>query len=386
MAAKSIINISKAKGCGRFFGLICGFLMLAASAMLGEVTPDQQSAAFSAAAAIAKESYHWVGMTADATPVPIEATTARTLLPVSGNLTTLTWTGAETPIYKAIEFSDHITYNCTLVGTFTKPNYGFWDTGLGTDKRLSYMDVDVVHYIQPWVTSGTSLQSYLVQNYYSGMTEAPASADVAMRITQSLGLYPVAADVMAQKGLAFFWVPMENIARPAYSSVIGTQLPTLETWGGDTTTGNGTYKATNEGTPAGFNYVDFKDDKILYSGSNATTDFIEYNQAETTYPWSAMGYTYNWNALQDGTVPAYGDDPFHVASAIGLSEFVVSGNSTVMLADWIPYANLGSWASPDPGSVFLLVFAGGCIFFFRRWAVVVLSARARRETVLDITR
>ena len=78
-----------------------------------------------------------------------------------------------------------------------------------------------------------------------------------------------------------------------------------------------------------------------------------------------MGYTYNWNSLQDGSNPSYGNDPLHVTDFIGPTEFVVSAGSTVVLDSYVYASDLGTWLVPEPGTAALLLFGAGVVCFVR---------------------
>jgi hypothetical protein len=190
----------------------------------------------------------------------------------------------------------------------------------------------------PFVTAGDSLRNYLRGTYFTG-TSVPSPLDAQHRIQQALGL-PTTED--SDRGLAFFWTPIANIARPAYSADITSQLPTLPTYS------DGSYQAVTTGAPAGFTYLDYSDDTKTYS---TLTDYVEWNQAQTIYPWSAMGYTYNWNSLQtSSTSTTLGYDPLAPSSPFGLSEFIVSAGSKIVNEAFVPNAQLGIWAVPEPAA------------------------------------
>jgi hypothetical protein len=174
--------------------------------------------------------------------------------------------------------------------------------------------------------------------YFTG-TSVPSPLDAQHRIQQALGL-PTTED--SDRGLAFFWTPIANIARPAYSADITSQLPTLPTYS------DGSYQAVTTGAPAGFTYLDYSDDTKTYS---TLTDYVEWNQAQTIYPWSAMGYTYNWNSLQtSSTSTTLGYDPLAPSSPFGLSEFIVSAGTKIVNEAFVPNAQLGIWAVPEPSA------------------------------------
>jgi hypothetical protein len=109
------------------------------------------------------------------------------------------------------------------------------------------------------------------------------------------------------------------------------------------------------GAPAGFAYLDYSDDTKTYS---TLTEYGEWNQAQTTYPWSAMGYTYNWNSLQtSSTDTTLGYDPLAPSSPFGLSEFIVSAGSKIVNEGFVRNAQLGIWAVPEP-SAWVIVILG----------------------------
>jgi hypothetical protein len=318
-------------------------------------TPEQNLAAFQGSAGITNLSYHWDAMSGG---VPQVATTPRTVLPYAPSLTTLVWDPVNRPDLYQQKVIDSVLVNCTLVGTFANPN-GFWNQAPGTAKELTFMVGDTTHYIFPYVTAGNDLKSYLSQTYFT-TDVAPDSAEVSLRIQQSLGL--PAADA-STRGLAFFWVPMDNIIRSGYSADPATLPSNLATFS------DGSYQPVNANVPGGYHYVDVANNTITYSGPGSIDEFTEFNQAQTTFPWSAMGYTYNWNALQDGSNPAFGFDPSHAQSIFGLSEFMVSGGSDILLDSWIPYSDFGTWvvSVPEPGTYVLLLFGAGVLVLRRRF-------------------
>ena len=343
-----------------FLAWLPGVFLAISTNLLPRQTPDQQLAAFNGSAAITNQSYNWVGMNTDTPPVPIQATTTQTPLPFSSNLTVLSFDPAvwdsQPTLYQQKSIGG-TSYECTLVATFAGA-YSTWTGPNGTESVLTY--AGGTKYTFPYVTSGSHLKDYLTANYFSSQTDAPDAAAVSLRITQSLGLDPTA---VTGYGLAFFWVPLTNLARPAYSANITAQLPEADIILAKNA--NGSYNAIEASSPAGFNYRDYNDASKLYTGASALTTFAQYNEAQTKYPWTAMGYTYNWNALQDGSNPSYGNDPSHVSDFTGPSEFVVSAGSTVVLDNYVYAADLGTWLIPEPGTVILLLFGAGVVFFVR---------------------
>jgi len=332
----------------RRVGWLVVSLVLNLPIQLDGQTMAENAAAFAGSADITRESFHWdsVGGTP---PEPQVATTPRTVLP-GADLTTLIWDPSGRPdIYQEKTFGSTV-YQSTLVVTFTKP-FSMWNGTPGSEVTLTFDNSGTTNYILPYVTSGNELRDYLRATYFDP-TDSPDPAEIALRIQQAVGL---PAEDASDRGLAYFWAPLQNIARPAYSADITTQLPTLDTFS------DGTYQTTTVGAPDGFTYVDVNDAATTYTGPAGLPDFVTWNQAQTTYPWTAMGYTYNWNALQDGSNPAYGFDPDHATSTVGLSEFIISGGSDVILENWIPYSDFTTWLVPEPSAALLLVLAAGLL-------------------------
>tara|TARA_R100000027_G_scaffold61554_5_gene53017 strand:+ start:25963 stop:27066 length:1104 start_codon:yes stop_codon:yes gene_type:complete len=317
-------------------------------------TVGQNAAAFQQGSAITQESYHWDSVAGDP-PTPQVASTPRTVLN-GANLTTLSWDPVGRPDIYQEKVIGGVSYQSTLVATFTKP-YGLWDSAPGTDLTLTFDSGGSTSYIMPYVTSGDHLLDYLQETYFAP-TDSPDSETVALRIQQSVGL-PQSDPV--EHGLAFFWVPLDHLSRPGYSGDITSQFPSLDTFP------DGSYETTTVGAPDGFTYVDINDATKTYTGSDGLGEFVEWNQAQTDYPWTAMGWTYNWNFLQDGSDPALGYDPLHPDSPVALSEFVVSGGSQVLAEDWIPFADLDQWILiPEPSSFWLPFCVGWIVTVVRR--------------------
>lgn len=315
-------------GGARWGAVVACFLAcLMAAPALAEPTPAQNAAAFAAGVAITKQSYHWDSVSDG---IPLVATTPRTPLPVS-TLTTISWNPSRSQFYQR-KTIDSVDVECTLVATFTSP-FSTWTAPRGTVTQLTFSQSGATGFIMPWVTAGESLRDYLRTTYFTGAI-VPSPLEAQHRIQQSVGL-PI--DDKATKGLATFWVPLANLARPAYSADISSQLPPLATYG------DGSYEALAAGAPAGFSYLDDSDPTKTFG---TLPEFVEWNGAQTTYPWTAMGYTYNWNALQaSGANPAFGYDPLAPTSPIGVSEFVVSAGSKIVNEGFVTNAQLGFWAA-----------------------------------------
>jgi hypothetical protein len=337
-------------------GWCLALVVLLAAPASAQPSPEQNAAAFAAAAAVTKQSFHWDAVSGG---VPQVATTPRTPLP-GATLTTISWNPARPQVYQR-KTIDAVEVECTLVATFTEP-FATWTAPQGTVTQLAFSQSGTTHFIMPWVTAGESLRDYLRSTYFTGST-VPSPLEAQRRIQQAVGL---PANDRTTTGLAFFWVPLANLARPAYSADISSQLPLLPTYG------DGSYQAVAAGAPSGFTYLDDSDSTKTFS---ALADFVEWNQAQTTYPWTAMGSTYNWNALQaSGTNPALGYDPLAPSSPVGVSEFIVSAGSKIVNEGFVTHADLGIWAVPEP-SVWVIAIVGLA-------GLVGVSRRVARSTAL----
>lgn len=318
-------------------------------------TAEQNAAAFAAGASQTNLSYHW---DAYVNETPVVATTPRTALPYATTLTTISFNPSDPTLYQE-KIIGGVNRECVLVGTFANPN-NFWNVAGGTELTLTYTVGSTTHYIFPYVTVGNDLHSYLRSTYFLDST--PTDADVALRIDQSLGLSP--SIDLTTRGLAFFWVPIDNIVRSGYSPDVSQQVSDLSAFA------DGSYMPEETGRHPDFRYVDISNNTVRY---DTNAEFVEFNQAQTTYPWTAMGYTYNWNALQNGSDPAFGMDPLAPDSFIGLPEFMISGGSQIVLESWIPYADFDLWIIPEPGSVGLFLFG----------VLVAVARRSERRNRFD---
>jgi hypothetical protein len=333
---------------------LCGMALalLLAGVAHAQPTPAQNAAAFTASAAITRQSYHWDSTSGG---LPQVATTPRTPLPGT-TLTTLSWNPAEPQFYQ-LKTIDSVAVECTLVATFAGA-FSTWTAPQGTVTQLTFSQSGTTHFIMPFVTAGESLRDYLRSTYFTG-SSIPSPLEAQHRIQQALGL---PTNDGTTNGLALFWVPLENIARPAYSADVSAQLPTLPTYG------DGSYQAVTAGAPSGFSYLDFYDSTKTYG---TLPEYVEWNQAQTTYPWTAMGYTYNWNALQtSSTNTTLGYDPLAPASPFGVSEFIVSAGSKIVNEGFVTNSQLGIWVVPEP-STWVIAIVG----------LVALTAAMRRGNV-----
>lgn len=330
-------------------------LLLLSGAVFAQTTA-QNLAAFQAAAAETRLSYHWTNLQSG---VPVVATNQRFPMPYVAPLTTISFDSLNPALYQQ-KLIGGLLQDSVLVSTFSNPN-GFWDKTSGTELTLTYTNSSGTNYIFPYVTVGNELHSYLRTTYFSATN--PTSDEVAFRIDQSLGLNPTSN--LSNRGLAFFWAPISSIVRSGYMPDVTQQVTNLPTFS------DGSYQPLETGVPAGFNYVDIKDSTIIYT-NNAT--FVAFNQAQTDFPWTAMGYTYNWNALQDSTNSPYGYDPNGTTNPVGLSEFMVSGGSQVLLEQWVSHSELQTWIIPEPGAV-ALVLMGLLVIAIARGEVLKAALR-----------
>ena len=328
--------------------------------VFAQTTPIQNLAAFRAADTLTNRSYHWDAVVSGQ---PQVASTARIPLPAT-TLTTVSWDPLLPELFQE-KVIDSIPVQCTLVATFTG-DFDTWTAPAGTVTDLTFSVGGTTHFIMPFVTWGGDLRQYLRNTYFTA-DSIPAPALVQTRIQQALGLAPTETTT---HGLAFFWVPLANLARPAYSADIAVQLPApLPTFS------DGSFQVLDGSGPAGFTYLDVDDSTVTYS---TLGEYVEWNQAQTTYPWTAMGYTFNWNSLQDGFDPSYGIDPLAPAFSFGVSEFIVSAGSKIVNERFVTHADLGAWAVPEPGFLGPAILAV-TVFMVRR-ARPGLSGMPRTQT------
>lgn len=300
-----------------------------------------------------KLSFHWDhtdgSLSPPATnPVAQVATTTRApLTQTPDNLTTINYDPGNADLYRQIGGKDHV-----LVSTYTRKT-SCWANAL-PDTPLALVDPGAGYKIFPWVTAGSDLKNYFAVNYSTTLT----LDNVDRLISQTLGM----PDRTGQnRVLAFFWAPISLVMRPAYSADTTTQIHYSEL----ATFGDTSYQAS--APPAGTDNFIFEDYNNLpeYTGANGFGDFMTNNEARTTMPWTAMGYTYNWNYLEDGQ-GGRSTDPFRVGSYVGTTEFVVSAGAEVVFDHFVDNAGLYSYLIPEPGGVFLLLFGAGAVCFVRR--------------------
>jgi hypothetical protein len=153
---------------------------------------------------------------------------------------------------------------------------------------------------------------------------------------------------------------MDLVLRPAYSTDIAVQISydSLPTYS------DMSYAVADPSSGgAGFKWQDCND--TTYSGDGGFGDFALNNEAKTTYPWTAMGYTYNWNFLEDG-LNGRADDTNRVSSYVGVSEFVVSAGARVEFDSFVENDVLYAYLIPESDTLTLLVFSSGLVLLRRR--------------------
>ncbi|MEI8387766.1 MAG: PEP-CTERM sorting domain-containing protein [Verrucomicrobiota bacterium] len=267
------------------------------------------------------------------------------------NLTTITFDAGNSSLYRSINGTESV-----LVSTFT-PYNAFWQTARTGQPLTLHTGSGAGYDIFPWVSAGSDLKDYFATNYAATLT----TGNVDLRISQTLGMPDRTSEARV---LAFFWAPITLVLRPAYSANITTQI----NYSGLATYGDTSYQANAPpvGTD-GFKWQDYN--YSYYTGTTGFDDFMTNNEASTKMPWTAMGYTYNWDYNQGG-----------VASYVGTTEFVVSAGATVVFDRFVDNANLFSYLVPEPGSVFLMLFGAGAVCFVRLRRTHLKVIRTAPET------
>ena len=299
-----------------------------------------------------KESFHWDHMDGG---VPAIATNARVnLAEMPTNLLAINYNPGQSSLYRSFTLQG-TNYDCVLVSTFTQKN-SFWQAAQ-TNQPLQLHNASPSYDIFTWVTVGSSLKDYIGSSY--GATLATNNVD--RRVSQALGM----ADRTGEnRVLAFYWVPTNMILRPAYSADVSTQID----WQTLPTNSDGSFGVAD--ASAGGTSFQFQDyNYTTYAGTNAFGDFVMNNQAKTEMPWSAMGYTYNWNFLEDG-LDGRSNDPTRVTNYVGPSEFVVSAGAWVQFEGFVENDQLYTYLVPEPSTVALLLAGAAlvCVVRFRRGA------------------
>jgi hypothetical protein len=326
-------------------------LVILAWIFLGVCAGWSAEQAYTDAVTQTKLSFHWDHTDGalpppQTNPVAQVATTARAPLTETPNsLTTINYDAGNADLYKQIGGTNYV-----LVSTYTRKT-SCWVNAL-PDTPLTLVDPVAGYKIFPWVSAGSDLKNYFAANYSTNLT----LDNVDRLVSQTLGM----PDRTGQnRVLAFFWAPIADVLRPAYSADISTQISYS---GLQKPYGDNSYAANSP--PAGTENFIFEDYNNLpeYTGTNGFSDFMTNNEARTTMPWTAMGYTYNWNYLEDGQ-NGRANDPFRVDSYVGTTEFVVSAGDTVVFDHF--ENDLYSYLVPEPGSVILLLLGAGVVCFVR---------------------
>ena len=298
-------------------------------------------------------SFHWDHTVGN---VPQPASTTRVpLTEQPTNLTTINFDASDPSLYSTKLIGGTLE-DCMLVSTYTRKTSVWLDAVPGQD--LSLHNTSPSYDIFSWVSAGSDLKSYFATNYAATLT----SANVDRRISQTLGM----EDRTGQgRVLAFFWAPIQLVLRPAYSADITTQI----SYSGLTKFADGSYQVADP-SAGGADYKFQDNSYTTYTGVGAFGDFAMNNEAKTVpgssnaMPWTAMGYTYNWNYLEDGQ-DGRALDPFRVGSYVGTSEFIVSAGVTVQFDHFVESSDLYSYLVPEPGSVEFLLLGAGLVCFLR---------------------
>ncbi|NCC51358.1 MAG: hypothetical protein EOM20_09095 [Spartobacteria bacterium] len=229
------------------------------------------------------------------------------------------------------------------VSTYTW-NYGTWQGHRRFDPiAMQYVSGDSTNYICSWVSFDNDLPDYLADTYGSDIS----TNLVEEKICMALGL-PVADGYVIVK----MWVRPADLFRPAYNnSLTNTALPPQDAFGRY-------YTVTNADTNVR-NGMRIQDciGTVYTMGEQSFNDFMT-NNFQTPYPWTAMGYTWNWD-------PAVGvDDTNH----IGVNEFVISGGATVYYEQTIPNDKFSAMVADEPvytvsvdGSDYALVYSNASV-------------------------
>jgi hypothetical protein len=253
------------------------------------------------------------------------------------SLITINFDAGQPALYRLINGNASV-----LVSTFT-PYNAFWQTAHSGEPLTLHTGSGSGYDIFPWVSAGSDLKDYFATNYAATLT--PGNVD--LRISQTLGMPDRTSEARV---LAFFWAPISLVLRPAYSADISTQINYS---GLQKPYGDNSYAANNPpvGTD-GFKWQDY--DYNYYTGPGGFSNFITNNEERTKMPWTAMGYTYNWDYNLGG-----------VNSYVGTTEFVVSAGATVQFDHFVNNAGLYSYLIPEPGSAVLLLLGAGVVCFVR---------------------
>jgi len=158
--------------------------------------------------------------------------------------------------------------NCVLMATFTNDLQGY---PVGDSTRTT---------TETWLFIPGQMQ-YRLRGKMTHKT------DTILKLNEMLGLPPVSGDTH----IAQFWVQVDNVFRPAGSP--------------DVTIPKASGTLSLNASP---------EYKLWFNNYTITSYFKPLTGNEVYYPWTRMGYTYNW-------APG--------ANRVGVSEFVLNANSGI---------------------------------------------------------
>ncbi|MEO0868437.1 MAG: hypothetical protein AAFY17_08300 [Cyanobacteria bacterium J06642_11] len=171
-----------------------------------------------------------------------------------------------------------------------------------------------------WVTVVPDLQNFC-QTY----TPTPGTP-LALRLNQLLGLPPELKNPPANRQIVQIWVDPQWLFRPSPDPEITDHEAELS------------FRATSEFVSVPFSYRHWfyqqYDQRYQYRGQPITTP--QYNPEDSgsiPYPWTQLGYTYDWGNPTDWEAL----DPDRPAD-VGLSEFVIRQWSPMAVHDVQPAA------------------------------------------------
>ena len=210
------------------------------------------------------------------------------------------------------------------VSTYTW-NYGTWQGHVRfAPIDLYYLSGSVTNYISSWVTVGDDLPEYLATTY---STSNLTVSNVEQKVYMTLGMPPASGKVLVQ-----FWVRPADLVRPAYNnSLTNTVEPPVD--------GQNRYHlvaGADSNMRAGVRLQSDSGQWFLM-GQDAFGAFFT-NNFNTRYPWTAMGYTWNWD-------PSLGTND---TDRIGPDEFIISGGAQVFYERTVPNDKLLAAVRGEP--------------------------------------
>ncbi len=214
-----------------------------------------------------------------------------------------------------------------LVTTYTW-NYGTWQGHARFDPiDLFWVSGATTNYISSWVSVGDDLPEYVAVTYSNNLPALIASNAIEEKVYMALGMPPSNGRVLVQ-----LWVRPADLARPAYNnSRSNSAAPPVDAQGRFTLVGD-----ANDHVLPGLRLQDAPGQWYLM-GSDSFSAFFTNNYA-TTYPWTAMGYTWNWD-------PALGTTDL---DRVGVDEFIIGGGAEVYYERTIPNDQFAAAVRGDP--------------------------------------